>query len=671
MFDTDTLGRDWVLAQAVQMTHEIERLTPVEYNQKYRYLPEGVTPRPGFIRYDRFPFMVEILDCFDPRSPVREVNLMKGVQTAFTTVLESIILYYLGHIKTQAGMFLTADKELATGRMDNNIMPMLVQSNLDHLIRSSDPKNPRKTGKTKDYIQWDGGGFLIINGAQNAKKMRMYSVPLLLKDELDGWSRHVGDDGNPDNLTDDRASAYWARRKILRGSTPLTYPSLINDAYERGDKRAYLVKCFSCGFPQELRMEHVDPETGDKVKLFKWELENGVLVKESVRYECRNCGHAHYEADKTKLFSAASGAHWSPTREDADPEIRSYHLPAFYSPYGFQPWYKNIQAFVSSQDQETGQYVDVGKLQWFYNNALGVPFTPKGGKIHRRAVSRHRRAAYTFGEIPNDYAFEHASSRILFLTCQVDVHKGNLAVAVMGWTSMRQPFVIDYWRFEPTETDKVTCEDVNCSVWERLRELIEDKRYTADDGAEYGILLTLVDASYATDTVKTFCADYLDGGVHPIYGREMPAKNQAIKEFDTVKSSSGALAYRVTVDLYKDRNAPVLRREWDESRGKQRKFHFNAPIDMTEDQITELTRETKVEEHGARGAVKQVWYRPGNAPNELWDLLQYGHAAVEIFAHSICLVHFKLERVDWDNFFQFCALPEHDNVFNRLTPKSR
>lgn len=644
------------------MPTSIERMSPVEFNETHRYLPQGVTPRPGLICYDLFPFLREILECFDPVSPVREVNLMKGVQTGYTTLLESVLLYYIAHIKTQAVMFITADKELASGRMDNNILPMINHSGFSHLIRSSDIDNQRKTGKTKDYLQWVGGGFLIYNGAVNATKMRQYSVPLMLKDEVDGWKRSVGKDGNSDALTDARCSAYWTVRKILRGSTPLLEPSLIAEAYARGDQRKYKVLCKSCSFPQELRQEHRDEETG-LVGGFRWDTEDGTLILDSVRYCCRKCGHAHYESDKERLFSEEHGAHWKPTSKPKEPGIRSYHLPAFYSPFGFRPWYKCISDYLESFDPETRQVKSVSKLQEYYNNTLGTPFKVLGSQVRFINVSSHRRAVYRLGEIPNAYAKQYSDSRILFLTCQVDVHLRSLAVVVMGWTREMRVYVIDYWRFEPEKGD-ADCDALSSTVWGRLRELIESREYMADDGTIYHIVLTLIDAGYANDTVTTFCGDY-GSGVYPILGRDRTAKNQVIKEFAEFKTQAGTVGYRILVDHYKDRMASILRRDWTETAGVQKMHHFNAPVDITDKQLKELTVETRRERKDDRGGSVYQWHRKGNAPNELWDLLGYGYAAVEILAWHICIQHFEQEAVDWPEYWDFVDAEENDAVFGR------
>lgn len=659
------VGADWLIEETEKMPDSIDRVTPVKFNEENRYLPQGVTPRPGFIRYDLFPFLREIIECFDPMSPVREANLKKGVQVGYTTLLESILLYYIGHVKTAPCMFMTADKELASGRMENNILPMINESGFENSIRSSDAGNTRKTGKTKDYLQWEGGGFLIYNGANNAAKLRMWSVLLMLKDELDGWKRDQIKDGNSDSLTDARLSAYWDVRKILRGSTPTTSPSMIDEAYRKGDRRKYMVLCKSttCRHPQELRWETVDEETG-VVGGFLWDLdEDGTLDIDSVRYCCQKCGQPHYEVDKERLFSEEHGAHWKPTAKPKTPGVRSYHLPAFYSPFGFRPWYKCVADYLDCYDTETKQVTNIGKYQEFYNNTLGEPFNVRGAKVRFASVSAHRRPEYRFGEIPNEYAKQHTGGPILMLTCQVDVHKNNLAVSVMGWTQGMRCFTIDYWRFEAA-SDADDCGEISSPVWGRLRELIEEKRYTTEGGTTYNIALTFIDAGYANATVTSFCQDYASG-VYPIVGRERPAKNQRIQEFAEFVTQAGTVGYRILVDHYKERMAPVLRREWNPENGLQGEYHFNAPIDMLDPQLKELTVETRREKTDDRGNVTYEWHRPGNARNELWDLLGYGYAAVEVFAWIICIQHFELDTIDWPRFWAYAAEPENAGLFGR------
>ena len=643
MVNLESLGAEWLAIEVGALADEIQLMSPSKFNEKYRYLPESVSSIPGFLRFSVNPYMREIVDCFDVESPVREVNLKKGVQITYTTALESGLLYFMAHIKTRPLMYMTADKELADARVENNILPMLQQSGFADIIRSSDEGNKRKTGKTADHLQFEGGGYLVPFGAKSAAKYRTFSIAVLLKDEIDAWPDRVGKDGDPDALSDARCLGYWEQRKIFRGSTPLIKGlSKIESAYLRGDQRKYQVPCKACGFLQVLRWS-----TKDDVGGFKWDMEGAMLVLESVRYCCQNCGAEHFEHDKEQMFSETHGAKWVPTADPAELGIRSYHLPAFYSPVGMQPWSKCVGMYLEGFDPVEKKVRNIGKYQVFYNNVLAETFEILGTRVNFVAVSAHRRAEYRLGEIPNKYAAKWSGSHVMFLTCLVDVHKSNLAVMVMGWTRGARCYVVDYWRFEDED-----CTERGSPVWGRLQEVIEETKYTADDGKKYPIAMTLIDAGYANDTVTGFCASY-DERVYPILGRDRPGKSSRIKEFEEFKTQLGTWGYKVLVDHYKDRIAPVLRREWTEDAGKQREYHFNAPIDIPDKALKELTVETRREKRNEKGEVSYEWHRPGNARNELWDLLVYGHAAVEILAWLICIKSEKRETVDWDEFWDY------------------
>ncbi len=644
----DNLGAEWATEEVLGLTENLEHLTPSEFNEKTRYLPESVTPMPGFIRYSTFPFLREILDCFDVDCDVREVNLKKGVQIGWSTLLESITLYYMAHVKTLPLAYVSADKELTHARVEENFIPMIQQSGLAHIIQSNDEGNARKTGQTKDHIQFEGGGHLRLLGARTADKMRSFSICVMMKDEIDAWAEKVGRDGDPDKLTDDRCSAYWERRKIARGTTPLIKnQSKIEKQYLRGDQRKYFVPCKHCGHMQVLRWAPKDGKGG-----FVWDLtEAGKLIEKSVRYLCDVCGGEHKEYDKDKMFA---GGEWRPTAEPIADGIRSYHLPGLYSPIGFQPWSKSVLSYLDAFDPVERKVKDINLFQVFYNNVLGEPFEIMGAKIRFTSVSAHRRPIYRLGQIPNDYAIQYAGSPVLFLSCQVDVHKSFLAVAVMGWCRDAKNFVIEYKRIEGDDFS-----DLGCAGWGELRKLIEETEFEADDGKVYKIALTFIDSGYANDTVVNFCADYATG-VYPILGRDRPSKNQTIKEFAQFDTQSGTTGYRIIVDHYKDRLAPVLRREWVEEMGIQDPYHFNAPVDMTDAQLKELTVESRREQTDTNGTTTYRWHRPGNARNELWDLLCYGHALVEVFAWNICIKQFELDTIDWPTFWDYI---EFENKF--------
>jgi len=387
----------------------------------------------------------------------------------------------------------------------------------------------------------------------------------------------------------------------------------------------------------------VNSDTGRAFGLI-WETEGESLIPDSVRYVCQQCGAEHAEHHKDRMFRDGE---WIPTAQPAEPDIRSYHLPALYSPVGMQPWYKCVSDYLEAFDTVEKRVKDIGRFQVFYNNILAEPFEVLGDKVRFTHVSGHRRPSYRLGQVPNEYAAAHSGGKIQLVTCQVDVHKTNLAVAVTGWTRGARCYLLDYWRFEADD-----CGESDSPAWARLQEVIEERVYTDGDGREYRVALTLIDSGYVPEVVCGFAGQYAEG-VYPIIGRDRPARSQRIQEFGEFKTMVGTTGYRIIVDHYKDRLAPVLRRDWVEEAGVQPEYHFNAAIDTPDKVLRELTVETrreKVDQHGAR---TWYWHRPGNARNELWDLLVYGHAAVEIVAWRLCVGVFELETIEWPRFWDF------------------
>jgi phage terminase large subunit GpA-like protein len=640
----------WLAQQIEAVTQEFKILRPSEWAERTRYLPPSVTALPGYYRFEVAPYTREILDCLSPDSPVREISWMKGVQICATTaVLENAIGYYMDAVGTAPMMLLTADAELAKLRLESYITPMIQHSGLEHLITSADETNNRKTGRTDKKIEWSGGGFLIPFGAQNANKLRSISIQILLRDEIDGYPDVVGKDGDPIKLSADRTAAYEVSRKILDISTPLIKgQSKIDQRFRRGDQRYYFVRCLKCNFAQTLRWRRENKDTGE-VTGITWELERGHLVPDSVRYLCQECGHPHTNDDKTRLLSPAHGAEWRPTAEPEDPHHRSYHLSALYSPVGMQTWGACVMKWLDAWDVEHNRSRDNGQLQVFYNNVLGEPFELRGEKLRFENVSQHRRS-YHYGSVPNKLAQQVTGGSILLLTCAVDVHKDNLAVAVFGWSRDRRAWLVDYWRFEG-ETEKLD----DPGTWGRLRKLLEEHEYAADDGKKYRIALALIDSGYRADDVYRFAADYPSGGVYPVKGRDAPVKGATLKEFSDFTTPMGTRAYGITVDFYKDRWSAALRRSW-EGVGEQPHGHFNAPLDITDKQLKELTVEVKREriEKTTGKRLGFEWHRPSGADNELWDCLIYSNAALDLLAWDVCVNQSQLEFVNWTAFYDLC-----------------
>jgi phage terminase large subunit GpA-like protein len=640
--------REYTASLFESISTSFKTLRPSEWAEESRYLPPQVTPFPGFYRYDVAPYLREIIDCLSPQSSVREVAFMKGAQICATVgILENYIGYSIGHIRSSPVLFVTADDQLANLRVEQYLMPMINGSGLAGRIASNDADNSRKTGKTKRKIEWSGGGFLIPIGARNPAKMRSVSAQVLLCDETDAYV-DTTKDGNVIDLLRSRTNAYEATRKVLFLSTPLVKGlSRIQPLYDRGDQRRYYVACLSCGHMQTLRWRRTNNETGE-VTGFIWQTsQSGRLVPDSVRYLCENCSHPHTDADKHKLLSPEYGAKWIPTAEPVSPDLRSYHLSALYSPPGMFSWGGCVAAWLAAWDEVENRYKDLQKLQVFYNNVLGEPFEVRGNPIKFQTISSHRRS-HPFGQIPNGYAEKYCGGPALVVVCSVDVHKGSLKVGTWAFCRDRRVFPVEYLSFDG-DTENVDDE----GTWGKLAAFFEGTCYVADDGRRYRLALALVDSGYNTDAVYRFCAQF-NGGVFPIKGVAQSQRSARIPEFTKSKTSAGRLVFGVTVDLYKDRCAAVLRRQWD-GVGIQPEGHFNAPRDATDAQLKELAAETRREERDpVTGEIlKYIWHRPNGAPNEWWDLLIYANAALDLLCTDWSERR-GLEAADWPGFWESC-----------------
>jgi phage terminase large subunit GpA-like protein len=650
MCNIDTIGCEWVGEQSDELTDEIEQLSPVDCNEGKRFIPSSESKDPGFISFDRIPYWIEPLNNFDVRSDVRETSVLKSVQSAYTTILQSIVFYFAVHIRTVPGIYSNTTVDAARERIDSSYIPMFQQSGLGHIFQSHDLGNNRKRGVTKDHIQWVGGGHLIPKGGQKAHMMREIPALFVLLDEVDAYPDNP--DGDPIQLFRDRTTAFDEIRKIFIGCTPTTKgSSRIEEQYKRGDQRVYLVRCLRCGEPQELRFSGVNKDTGKTYGL-KWDLTDGALDIESVRYHCKFCDAPHTEHDKVRLITKEN-CFWMPTTNPIEPGIRSYHITGLMSRRS--RWSKGVSMWLEAYDIATGRTKSSKAMKRFYNNFLAKSFEEEGNKVTFRAVSGHRRSFYTKGMIPNFEISKYCVTGIQFVTMEVDVHKNHLNVAIWGWTMGDgfgyNPWLIDYYQI--IDNSDTGFESIDSEGWKQLADVIDDETWLADDGKEYRLAISLIDARYNTDVVCDFCSQW-ESQVWPIMGTDRPPKSSRIKEFTEAQTKTGAFYYSITVDHYKDRNAPALRRRWRPEHGTQRPYTFNAPVDTTDDEIKELTREYKREKRKPNGQVVYEWHRPGNAPNELWDLLNYGHAGVDILAWNVCVM-LGLKNIDWGAFWKYCS----------------
>lgn len=637
---------NWLAEKLEGITTEIPNVKPSEWTETKRWLPSSISASPGPYSFDRSPFLKEILDAMGPDSPCREGAFCKGAQLGATTNAENLVGYCIEHQSAAPILWVTADQEMATQRLQANIIPMIQQSGLVDRIKSNDEGNARKTGKTDKKLEWIGGGSLRPIGAQSDNKLSQDSAQILIRDEIDRWPEKVGVDGDPLVLSFFRTQAFQDVRKVFDLSTPnIKGASRIWSQYLRGDQRKYFVKCLRCRKQQTLKWRRTNRETGEITGIvWDTDTETGQVVPGSVRYLCEFCSHPHREEEKAQLISS-SNAQWIPTATPVAPYVWSWHLPSLYSL--LQSWESCVQLWLEAWDPEKNRPKDVGKLQVFYNNVLGEPFEVIGERLKPSDVNRHKRDEYQRGTVPLLYAKKHTGSPISLLTAAVDVQKDFLSFAVWGWTRGKRGFLVDYKTLEgpTTDIDEPT-------TWGAVREIILKHRYPSEDGrAKYPILLTLVDSGYRATVAHSFVASCGPRAV-AIRGENNPKKIDADRRFSQMKSPLGTRAFEVAVNYYKDQHHLILNREWSPVAGQMPEGCLSFPGDITGQEMNELTVERRVEEVDPRTKFKRFkWVRPDGSRNEMWDLLQYSACAVDLLAWDLCINELKLNKVSWAEFW--------------------
>ena len=635
----------------------------VDFVTANRMLPINVTRLPGPYSFDVFPYHEEILQCLDPSSTVRDVTVMKGVQTGFTTIAENVAFYYAVSEQGTPIMWTTAQLNLAEERRDANIIPMINESGFADSFSPLDENNKRGSGKGRNVLYFKGGSHLMLRGGgqKSVNTARQQSARVLILDESSAFGKNDTKitQGNILELFKARTAAFWDNRKILSGSTPLTSPDPTHENFINGDRRYYNVACLGCGEHQVLRFDHKKGKK--KIGGLVWDTtEDGELITDSVRYQCLYCGHLHSEYDKTKLFSKEN-AYWKPENPMESDEFRSYHLSALYSPANFQPWYRCVHDYLVSYDQNANKPKDRAKYQVFVNNILGEVFTSKTSPIKSHMISSLRRDFYEYihdvdtGRIPNNAIKKYNNGNgIAFIVATADVHDQSIFLAVWGFTGNNCAYLLKYI------TIAGSVAETNIP-WEQLEKEL-NKSYISDDGYSYRINYSGIDSGHLTQKVYGFCEEFNlkyskeFKTIFPIKGfGEGQLKNVYRYRSKDHKSISNIQTLEIQTHEYKDILADRITNEftWD-GVSVQDRYTLNLPMDTTDKQIKQLSAEKKRMKIVNGKADGMYWHRSG--ANELWDLLVYAQAVNDHIVKSIAdeMQHYDKTLTD----------PTSEDVFN-------
>ena len=157
-------------------TFKTVKEVPSNWVEDNIYLTSDMSRYQGYFKYEVSPYSREIIDNLSPDSPVQQVAVMKCAQSGLTMGVIMPSLCYIISEAPAGVLFMAGDKELAKNSVRTRLDPMVQNAGLSHLIRPNVVrKKNQRTGNT-DFSKEFAGGQLIVEGTQNADKMRQFSV---------------------------------------------------------------------------------------------------------------------------------------------------------------------------------------------------------------------------------------------------------------------------------------------------------------------------------------------------------------------------------------------------------------------------------------------------------------------------------------------------------------
>lgn len=634
------------IAFLLEMNNRKPTKQPPKLISKYidglRVMPPG-SPVEGIYKISLTPYLIEPIDNMSPFSETRHTAMKKGVQIAATTGGENIIAYFIGGRPSRI-MYMSATDDLLEIFSSDRLDPLIDSCGFRELISDqSEAINSRKTGDKSKYKQFPGG-VLILTSAQSAGKMRSSSIKIMIRDEIDGAPRQLRTgEGNFLSVSEGRLEAFGNRAKIFDMSTPTLYgESLIDDQFNKGDQRRYMVPCPNCGKFQFLSMGTEKSDYGLKGDYHAGELITGY-------YQCFHCHDPIY--DHHKQFMLANG-HWEPSVKPIDRYFRSYHLPSFYSPPGFTSFTKMRkkydQAILKGDDE----------MRSFTNLYLGKSFKPSGERPRFESVIEIK-STYPSGEVP---------AGIMFLTAAVDVQQGIQKYNEMSNSEILEESV----RFEKEKNDVALkkiprieieicghgqnfrtasiirklvfgrIDDNTSGAWENLEEWAKETdnfKFKRKDGYIFQPKMIFIDSGYGkyTDIVYNFCDSW--PGTYAIKGTQTPKqdkmkladideqKNGNIMRFKISNSGASSLIL-INTNYYKKHIYRNMKNTAGQENNQPANSH-QTPGDYPDYYFQEL----RAEEHKKDGSFHNLAGRN----NEALDLLVYNKCAADYFVDGLIL----------------------------------
>lgn len=569
-----------------------------KWADEYQRIPADTgAAEPGKYITDRTPYARAVMRALSPEHPCKRVVVMGASQMLKTQTF----LNWMGaciHMAPANILAMMPTLPLAkrlSSRIGKTIDAVPVLRERVAKPRSRDARN---TLDTKDFI----GGQLIISTAGSAANLAEIAARYLYGDEIDRWERNVGDEGDPVEIFEARASTFAHNAKFYYSSSPLREgSSKIKDLYDQGTQNLPYVPCPHCGHEQVLEFEQL-----------RWN-----EAQTAVHYVCKENGCCIEEREKARMLPAVDFRASAP----GDGETESYWISALYMPLGWLSWvslmrqYEKAAIALKAGNQEP--------MQVFYNTRLA--------KVWDHAQERTRGAELKARA--EDYALRSIPVGVLMLTAAVDTQANRLELLIKGWGIGLESWTIDH--------QIIVGDPAEAKTWEMLDEQLKAE-FIHPSGQRMQIAAVGIDSGgNHTQDVYQFCRQRRWRHVLAIKGeskRGRPVLAQRPSKVDVTwrgqTEKSGCELWMIGTDTAKD---------WIYNRFKlingPGAQHFS--LDLPDEYYDQLTAERKITRY-VKGRAVTDWTKPKAERNEVLDLTVYNLA----MAHYLGM--HRYQAADWE-----------------------
>ena len=573
------------LCRALRALLPPENMRVSQWAARYRQLSPKTANLAGPWRNEVTPYLVGPMDEFN--NPVTErIIFCKPTQVGGTQVIVNVVGWA---VMQNPGPILIAEP---TEKLQDYLSEFEIQPAIRDCPELNEFFLDRESEKSELKFT---NSHVTIATSNSVSDAAMRAVMILCLDEVDKYPARNKTEGDQVSLFLERLRTYRGRSKAYITSTPSLRTGRIWREMEAADVlRHYFVPCPHCGEFIEFKFSNIrwpgkydgpDPAV---------ELSDSDRAEQAV-YVCPAEGCGGIIEDWMKQDMLCKGE-WRDVHRNAK-RARSvaFWINAIYSPF------VTFQA-VAAMHLRT--HKDPGEHQTFVNSWLAEPWEELRLRNNANIVLDRQTKTPQY-VVP-------AWARLL--TAGVDVQEKHLYYTIRAWGEQMTSQCIDHGMV---------------ATLEEIREIM-NLEYRRTDGEAFQVILTLIDAGFATDEIYQFCYYNADWAAPVLGDRVVQSQYYRLSIIEKENSvANGMTLVLANGGMLKSMIHGRLRKEIGESDGAG-SGSWMVFQGCDQEYAQQVTAEQEVVERRGGAEVKKWVKKTSHAANHYLDCEVYAAAAAEV-----------------------------------------